>query len=380
MHFSAGLFVGFAAALGLYLAFFADSELVYIPVSNSETKVEATSIIISKDKQFASAQLSSGFSANSVTSINTSNTVKVSPNETYYITVLEIGKTVGEVIINDCDLAWDAVDSDEANIFDHFVLGAIYLDAQGRSVGLPVLSQAGDAKYDDISGDFYKNFEFTNPVNTQTSGVSYTLIAFEFSVDEGLLNGDRLALVGLECPISGDNGLSDEIVVTFNNNEVVMEVENASADVLPLYQFYNEATGAHFYTASESQKESVTTRFPQFKYEGITYYVYSSASQGRGVYRFYNSSSGAHFYTADVNTRDSVLARFPQFSLENNGQPVFYVNDDLSSGYPVYQFYNADTGAHFYTASESKKLAVEERFPQFEYEKVTYSVPQLSSN
>ncbi len=376
IQFSAGLLVGFIISLGVYLIV-NPGATVSIPVSNEQIKLQAAPIVIDKDTTLSRGFLAAGYNANSAQQVANNNPVKVNPGEQYVLHVLEIGKTVGEVRIDDCDIAWNSFGNTSPNIFSDSTMGALYLGSRGELLLPPVLSTNRAAQYTGIEGSFKRNYQFNDQVNTRTNTqVEYTTIAFQFTVSNQLNSGDRFSLAGVECPISGDNGLSDRIVVQFRNNEVLLEVSGSTDNALvPLYQFYNADTGAHFYTASESQKQSVLDRFPQFKPEGIAYYV--STGEGRGVYRFYNSTSGAHFYTADVSTRDQVLERFPQFKLENGGQPVFYVNADISSGFPVYQFYNATTGAHFYTADEVKKNAVENRFPQFKYEKVTYSVSKL---
>jgi hypothetical protein len=81
----------------------------------------------------------------------------------------------------------------------------------------------------------------------------------------------------------------------------------------PLFRFYNVVSGSHFYTASASERDTVTARWPNvYRYEGETYRVSASASSGcQAVYRFYNLRNGSHFYTASCAERDTVMRTWP---------------------------------------------------------------------
>ncbi|KJV08995.1 hypothetical protein VZ95_14210 [Elstera litoralis] len=40
-----------------------------------------------------------------------------------------------------------------------------------------------------------------------------------------------------------------------------------------LYRFYNSATNSHFFTVSESERDTIIATLPTFKYEGVAFYV-----------------------------------------------------------------------------------------------------------
>ena len=44
----------------------------------------------------------------------------------------------------------------------------------------------------------------------------------------------------------------------------------------PIYRFYNNRTGAHFYTVSASERDFVISNYKDFKYESIAYYVWTT--------------------------------------------------------------------------------------------------------
>jgi lysyl endopeptidase len=83
---------------------------------------------------------------------------------------------------------------------------------------------------------------------------------------------------------------------------------------LPVYRFYNARTQSHFYTISETEKTNIIAKLPQFALEGVSWYAkdVSQVVAGDGtipLYRFYNLASGTHFYTNSLAERDSVIAK-----------------------------------------------------------------------
>lgn len=96
------------------------------------------------------------------------------------------------------------------------------------------------------------------------------------------------------------------------------------------------------------------------------------------VFRFYNARTGAHFYTSSVAERDFVIARLPEFGYE--GQRFQAANQPGAGLSPVFRFYNATTGAHFYTISAAERDFVIDRLPEFKYEGPTWYAQTLPGN
>ncbi len=90
------------------------------------------------------------------------------------------------------------------------------------------------------------------------------------------------------------------------------------------------------------------------------------------VYRFYNATTGAHFYTQSTGERDFVLASVPSFKYENIAFYA-YAAPIASQATPVYRFYNARTQAHFYTHSEGERNYVQTSLKDFAYEGPTWN-------
>jgi peptidoglycan hydrolase-like amidase len=126
------------------------------------------------------------------------------------------------------------------------------------------------------------------------------------------------------------------------------ESEKNSISLSPVYRFYNSSTGDHFYTASESEK-TILSNNSQSGYlpEGIAFYAHSNqANNTVPIYRYYNSSTGDHFYSTDNSTPSGY---------SSEGTAFYAYSSQVSGSVPVYRFYDPDSGDHYYTISESEK-------------------------
>lgn len=93
----------------------------------------------------------------------------------------------------------------------------------------------------------------------------------------------------------------------------------------PLYRFYNRVSGSHFYTASAAERAMVNATWPHiFTDEGATYAVNPvPVLNSIPIYRFYNLQNSSHFYTASDTERDTVIANWPHIYRYEG--PAFYL-------------------------------------------------------
>lgn len=92
-----------------------------------------------------------------------------------------------------------------------------------------------------------------------------------------------------------------------------------------LHRFFNSRTGVHFYTASDAERDNVMSRYAGvFTYEGTAYWVSNVWQPGSiTVYRFFNSRAGVHFYTASESEKNSVIQNLGHtFTYEG---PAYYL-------------------------------------------------------
>ena len=95
-------------------------------------------------------------------------------------------------------------------------------------------------------------------------------------------------------------------------------------------------------------------RFDKAYFAGLSRWLSPSGTaqdviQRTAVYRFYNATTGAHFFTTSAQERDFVIASYPLFNYE--GVAFFAYVSQVAGSSPVYRFYNSQTGRHFYTMS-----------------------------
>lgn len=125
--------------------------------------------------------------------------------------------------------------------------------------------------------------------------------------------------------------------------------------VQPMYRLYNRYTGEHFYTASSSERNSLTKS--GWTAEGTGWLApkvtEANKSSYAPVYRLYNpyTSGGDHHYTLGKSEYDA---------LEKNGwrgEGIAWYSFSSSYGTSLHRLYNphAQTGTHHYTMATSEK-------------------------
>jgi hypothetical protein len=89
--------------------------------------------------------------------------------------------------------------------------------------------------------------------------------------------------------------------------------DRSGADVrglAPIYRFWSGTLTTHFYTINESEKDYLIATFPSvWTYEGIAFYAFPPEDQPVGakpVYRFWSNSLGRHYYTISEDEREQM--------------------------------------------------------------------------
>ena len=94
------------------------------------------------------------------------------------------------------------------------------------------------------------------------------------------------------------------------------------------------------------------------------------------VYRFYNATTGAHFFTQSAEERDGVIATLPQFNYE--GVAFYAYGSQVPGSSPIFRFYNTRTGRHFYTIHEGERDLVLANLPDYKYEGLSWYAQKTS--
>ncbi|MCM2251699.1 MAG: serine protease [Ramlibacter sp.] len=90
------------------------------------------------------------------------------------------------------------------------------------------------------------------------------------------------------------------------------------------------------------------------------------ATPRSAIYRFYNATTGAHFFTMNTQERDWLTSGPSPFKYE--GVAFYAYASAVAGASPVYRFYNTLTGRHFYTISDAERDNVLALMPYYRYE------------
>jgi hypothetical protein len=84
------------------------------------------------------------------------------------------------------------------------------------------------------------------------------------------------------------------------------------ANLRPVYRFWSGRS--HFYTISEQEKDAVIRDYSYvWTYEGIAFYAYPEGLQpaeSLPVYRFWSNNMGKHFYTISEQEKQMVVDQY----------------------------------------------------------------------
>jgi hypothetical protein len=143
-----------------------------------------------------------------------------------------------------------------------------------------------------------------------------------------------------------------------------------------VYRFFNKMNGAHLYTISVNERNTVLGLTDEWTYEGMVYKVTPDETTPMvPTYRFFNTENGAHLYTISEVEKDTVQNTLPKFNFEGI---KYYVNEtEVTDTVPVYRFFNTNNGAHLYTISEHEKDTVETTLSHFNFEGIKFYVETL---
>ena len=166
-------------------------------------------------------------------------------------------------------------------------------------------------------------------------------------------------------PITGEGTASG----SQGNYNLSVSSKNDLVSGSTIYRFFRPDLGTHFYTASELERDSIINNLSDYTYEGASYIAAAETAdpitQAKPVYRFFNTHTGAHLYTMSEVERDSIDNLF-NYTYE--GVAYYGYESDRPGATALYRFYNPETDSHFYTPSEVETDAVRDNLPDYQLE------------
>ena len=281
------------------------------------------------------------------------------------------GFTVFGEVLTDADLA--VVDA----IADLPIINATNVNSAFSS--LPVIvdnpnnpfvqSDANLVRYRDISVFQVDELEFKVVGNSNSDLVDAFVDDGELFIDYAKGQSGTAEIIIEATDLLGDS-VQDTFTLTVEDDGIEPQGDRQDATV---YRFLNQDTGVHLYTSSKLERDTILETLPNYDFESFAYVSVDPLSgnpEPEKVYRFFNQDTGTHLYTTSETEKESVEANLSNYTLESES---FFAYGELQPGtIPVYRFYNNDTGAHFYTPSETEKNAVLETLPNYISEGIAY--------
>jgi hypothetical protein len=177
--------------------------------------------------------------------------------------------------------------------------------------------------------------------------------------------GEYRLLTGSPCIDAGDRSFvpgADETDLGGRSRLVDGRVDIGAFEaqtLLPVYRFWSQVSGKHFYTLDEPEKNLLIDVYPHvWVYEGIAYYAYAQSSEPGlvPVYRFWSPVLESHFYTSNRAEKDHLIDKYEDvWTFEGI---VFYAYPEeqrVDGTKTVHRFWSDTLGGHFYTISEAEK-------------------------
>jgi hypothetical protein len=129
---------------------------------------------------------------------------------------------------------------------------------------------------------------------------------------------------------------------------------------IALNRFWSAKAGQHFYTMSETERRKLIDKYARniWNCEGVSYYAFPDANEPGTlpVYRFWRPATGEHFFTMKESEREKLMTQLADVYTYEAIAFYAYPADSPSNGAkPVYRFWSPKSGEHFYTISQSEK-------------------------
>ena len=178
-----------------------------------------------------------------------------------------------------------------------------------------------------------------------------------WGIFEGILKGEW---AGQPLYVFAGGGSDGDTLSTGHVYLDNLEVETGTvieASLSPVYHFKaTTATGEnHFYTMSDTEKEKVLKKGGS-TYVGVAFYAFPDDSDPvcKPVYRFYSKKTGSHFYTMNEDEKNGLMGVWG-WVYEGIAFYAYSIGSQPDWAGPVYRFWSATYGSHFYTTDEAEK-------------------------
>lgn len=125
-----------------------------------------------------------------------------------------------------------------------------------------------------------------------------------------------------------------------------------------VFRYFDQMKGGHFLTVDSEEASTYATVRPSAVRDTTPFEALRAGEEATGavdVYRFFNTQTGAHFYTSSEAERESLEANSSDiYQLE--GVAFRAWNQQIDSGVPVERYFDQAAGRHLYAVNVRSQL------------------------
>ena len=241
-----------------------------------------------------------------------------------------------------------------------------------------ILSVAGEQAVRVLSGvdsDILANTEIIE--NDNAVNGDFVAEDYEIIIGDDVIAEDVSVAVGGDGGdgINNSNGNDGNDAVAEDGEVVIGEdgTDGINDNQTSIYRFFESEGGFHFYTSSEEEKNALEQQIENgevsYIYEGESFTALAEDDDGdpltgaKPVYRFFDNLTGAHLYTISETEKDNIVNNLPDYNLE--GVAYYAYDEPQGNTIPLYRLYNNETGTRLFTSSVTEKDNVLETLPQY---------------
>ncbi len=152
-----------------------------------------------------------------------------------------------------------------------------------------------------------------------------------------------------------------------------------SGNMVPVYRFFDTKAGTQFLTGSTGERDTVIATRADLTYEGLGLAGIAPGANDPNatpVFRFFNAASGTHFLTASQDEKNTIAATRPDMVFE--GASFGEHGTQQAGDLPVYRFFDTHGGTHFFTENASERATIIATRADLTYEGVAFYAPTPS--
>lgn len=204
------------------------------------------------------------------------------------------------------------------------------------------------------------NTTYTNASYTSTGANSGTLSLFNGTTLQGSIAfTGQYTLFGFSFNYNDfGNGQSNLQITTSAANAqsggLPSGFQNGGNGALPVYRFFSQTDGTHFFTANSGERDAVKATRADYVQETNNFGdVAQTDPNATAIYRFFDTRFGTHFFTSSASERDTVIATRSDLTYEPTS--TFYEHSTQQSGdVAVYRLFDSRTGTQFLTGDQGE--------------------------